>query len=468
MKKHESEPSFFIEIAHRFVKFCERYGHHFKTKTRSNELRAKQYMKGLIQAEKRNMEKMEEVVTDADEQTLQHFISNSGWEYESVFDQIGRDVDRVIGDKKDACLIIDESGHPKKGDKSVGVSRQWCGELGKVENCQVGVYAALAHGNYATLIDERLYLPKCWTDNEERCKKAGVPDEALEYKDKMQLALDLILTARDRKIRFGWVGLDGFYGQNILLLQHIEDAGQIFMADVHKDQHIYLEDPNPIVPERKSNLGQHPTKLVAQTKSIRVDKWISEQCEKDWQCIKLRNGTKGELIVEALHKRIWIWDGESDKAVQWHLIVRRELDSPRTIKYSLSNAHENTSLERLGFMQAQRYWVERSIQDGKREVGMGEYQVRGWKGWHHHMAMVMMAMLFMLEERLDNIKKYPLLSCADIQNLLAHFLPRRDVTVDEVILQMEKRHRKRHSAIKSAYKKQKMKAEARGDGNLTK
>ncbi len=107
-------------------------------------------------------------------------------------------------------------------------------------------------------------------------------------------------------------------------------------------------------------------------------------------------------------------------------------------------------------MQGQRYWVQRSFQDGKSQAGLGRYQVRGWKPWHHHMALVMMAMLFKLKERIEQQEEYPLLSCADTETLLAHFLPRRDVGVDEVIRQMEFRHRKRQAAIDFAYAEQQL------------
>lgn len=152
--------------------------------------------------------------------------------------------------------------------------------------------------------------------------------------------------------------------------------------------------------------------------------------------------------------RVWLWDGEEAEAHGWHLIVRREIASQEEIKYTLSNAPEETSTERLAFMQGQRYWVERSIQDAKSECGLADYQVRLWNGWHHHMVLVMMAMLFMLKTRMTHKDQYSLLSCADIVKLLAHFLPRRDVTVAEIIRQMEERHRRRQSSIDSASRKE--------------
>ena len=164
-----------------------------------------------------------------------------------------------------------------------------------------------------------------------------------------------------------------------------------------------------------------------------------------------------------LQERVWVWDGEEEEAHCWHLIVKREIDSSEEIKYSLSNASEETSIERLAFMQGQRFWVERALQDAKSECGFDEYQVRGWNGWHHHITLGMMAMLFMLECRLLNKDEYPLLSCSDIQTLLKHFLPRRDVTVKEVLRQIEVRHRKRQSSIDSARRKQRKKRSGQGD-----
>jgi hypothetical protein len=131
-----------------------------------------------------------------------------------------------------------------------------------------------------------------------------------------------------------------------------------------------------------------------------------------------------------------------------------ETDSQKTIKYSLSNAPPETTPERLAYMQGQRFFVERSFQDAKTTAGMDQYQIRGWLAWHHHMAMVMMSMLFMLETRREQEKSHPLLSCPDIAILLAHFLPRRDTTPDEVFRQMEVRHRQRKASIDSAYRRQ--------------
>ena len=130
------------------------------------------------------MERMEEVVPGADHQALQHMLSESAWEDRAVLDQVAQEASRHLGGYADSSLIIDESGCPKKGTQSVGVARQWCGQLGKVENCQVGVFAALGRGAAATLIDERLFLPEPWTADSKRCQAAGIPAEHRAFKRK--------------------------------------------------------------------------------------------------------------------------------------------------------------------------------------------------------------------------------------------------------------------------------------------
>ena len=399
------------------------------------------------------MERMAEAVPDSDDQVFQNFLTNSPWDDQAVGDQLANDSNRLIGGKNDSCLIIDETGIPKKGDKSVGVDRQWCGQLGKIENCQTGVFTVLGFKEHAVPVGYRLFLPKSWVNDEERCLEAGIPHEHIEFHRKHDLALQLVIQARIQGVDFQWVGADSFYGEDPAFLRTLDQMHEIFMVDIHKDQHIYLEDPKPVVPPPKSEKGRKPTKLKGQTASIRVDKWAEQQPDDRWQKISVRDTTKGKLLVYILHQRVWLWDGEESKANCWHLIARREVDSKK-IKFSLCNAPSSTSIKRLAFMQAQRYWIERIFQDAKSQCGMGEYQARKWRSWHHHMAMVMMVMLFMVEQRLLHEDQYPLLSCFDIAVLLCFLLPHRAITLKEVIRQLEVRHRRRRDSIESAYRKQ--------------
>ncbi len=168
------------------------------------------------------------------------------------------------------------TGFPKKGDKSVGVKRQWCGQLGKVDNCQVGVFSALGYREHATPVGFKLYLPEDWTDDQKKCETAGIPDESVVFYSKHDLAFQLVLEARRQGIQFAWVGADGFYGENPAFLRSLDQTNETFVIDVHKDQRIYLENPEPVVPARKSNKGPEPKKPKAQTEPVRVDKWLEQ------------------------------------------------------------------------------------------------------------------------------------------------------------------------------------------------
>ena len=211
-----------------------------------------------------------------------------------------------------------------------------------------------------------------------------------------------------------------------------------------------------MLPPRKGSRGRKPSKRVTELTPIRVDAWADEQPQEAWRRVELRHATRGKLTVEVLHREVWLWDGKEAQARQWRLIIRRECANHEERKYSLSNAPDSVCIRRLARMQGQRYWIERGFQDGKSEVGMTHYQARGWKSWQHHMTLVMMAMLFLLKERLLNEKDHPLLSCADIVRLLCGFLPARDRGAEELIRQLETRHRKRAASIEFFTEKQRL------------
>lgn len=441
------------------------FSHLFQTRKHNRSDQARQYLHGLIQAKRKNMERIEEVVPDSNYAAIQQFVTDSPWDHQPVFDAVALRANQLLGGHEDSCLLLDESGFTKKGDKSVGVARQYNGRLGKVDNCQVGVYCVLGRGERAVPIDVRLYLPKEWTSDKKRCKAAGVPKDQRVLRTKIALAMEMIAHARALGVRFAWVGADGLYGNDGAFLRALEDAGETFVTDVHKDQMIYLDEPELRIPAPTGNRGRRPSLPRCEQRPMRVDRWVKSQPEDSWTLMDVRDSTKGKVRAHFLTRRVWLWDGKESRARCWTLIVRRDLDSggaeeageknaPRT-KYTLSNAPVDTPLQRLVYMQGQRFWVERAFEDGKSHGGMGEYEGRGWRFWHHHMALVAMAMLFMAEEREQHKEDVPLLSCRDVQELLAHFLPRRNVTTTEVIRQMKERHRKRQDAIEAAYRKQK-------------
>ena len=440
-------------IASRFVKFTQTYNHHFKVAYQNVSDKARAYTTGLVvKASRKNMERMEEYVEDCEYQSLQQFISDSPWDHEALNEHVACDVNDLLGGPE-SVLAIDESGFSKKGKMSVGVARQWNGREGKTDNCQVGVYAALSDGVHASIVDFRLYLPKEWTEDQERCLKAKVPEEKCGFKTKPELATEMVAAAQANGLSFGWAAMDAFYGQVPECVRNIDRYGLNFVADVHRNQIVYTEDPRPYLPRRKNRQGRKPTRRRARTEGVRVDDLYKEEESAPWHTIRVREGTKGTVFVRARRRRVWLWDGEEKTARNWWLVVIRD---PLTgeIKWFISNAKASVTLTTLVQKHATRFWIERAFQDGKTSVGMADYQARGRIAWHHHMSLVMLALLFLLRERLLQQQDVALLSCQDIVELLNYYLPRTDLTEEAVLGNIKRRHRTRQRDIDSAYRRQ--------------
>jgi SRSO17 transposase len=438
------------------MSFVHTYTEHFQSYRHNVSDKARQYASGLMQAgSRKNMDRMAEVVPDSKSRNLQQFLTHSKWSHREVIDHVAQDADKVLGDSRQACLLIDESGFEKQGRRSVGVARQWLGRLGKVDNGQVAVFGALANGRYAAPIDVRLYLPEQWTNDPKRCDRAGVPEEKRKFRTKTELALEIVRHGRENGLRYGWVGADAGYGKGPGFCFALDEMGETFCVDVHSDFQVYLADPKPYLPQKVNKVGRPFTKYQSDQEGIEVRVLLDSLPARRWKTMTLRKTTRGVLRVRICRLKVYVWDGETEKVKCWTLIATKSLGSNPDTKLSVTNAPKQTRLKRLGWMQRQRYWVERTFEDAKSECGMADYQVRKWRAWHHHMALVMMAMLFMLCERIYHKDTYPLLSCADIEELLAHFLPRRDVTEEEVMFQLEQRHKQRQKAIRSHTRHQK-------------
>lgn len=438
------------------MSFVKSFSHHFQSYRHDVTEKARQYASGLMQAgTRKNMDRMAEVVPDSKSRNLQQFLTQSKWSADNVIDQVAREGNGFLGDKKRAGLLIDESGFVKQGKKSVGVARQWLGRIGKVDNGQVAVFGALGNGRFAIPVDVRLYLPKSWTGDPQRCKEAGIPEAERIFRTKEELALDIVLKARQRGLRFGWVGADGGYGKGPGFCMALDRMGELFVVDLHSDFTVYLEDPKPYIPEKESKRGPKFTRYRTDDKSYEAREVVELFKLSDQPILKVRKTSRGPLKVRVLRVPVYVWDGESPESKRYFLVATMTLGKKPEIKISLSNADETVGLKRLAWMQLQRYWIERAFEDAKSECGMADYQARKWSAWHHHMALVMMTMLFMLNERIRHKDTYPLLSCSDIEELLSRFLPRRDVSKAEVIRQLQERHRLRQAAIESHTRNQK-------------
>jgi SRSO17 transposase len=440
------------EVVAAFHHLIERYGRLFATRGRDNEAVARRYLQGLTQAPRGTFAGMADVVEAGCAQQFQHFISNSPWRHEPVVAQIGADADALLGGQDDSCLILDESSFPKQGDRSVGVARQWSGRLGKIDNCQVAVFGVLSNGRQHAPIDMRLYLPKVWIEDAARCDQAGVPAAARQLTSKSQHALDIVRTARAAGRRFNWTSLDAGYGKEPAFLRALDDDGEVFVADVHRTQQVWLEDPGLHVPEPPPGRGRPAKKLKATAKPLTVEALVKRLAPQEWRRCTLRDSTRGPLRVDIAHRRVFVWDGAEAVPRCWHLIVRREVGSPTTIKYSLSNAAPDTPLLRLAQMQGHRYWVERIFEDAKGQCGLGDYQALGWQAWHHHVTMVMLAMLFIAEERAAQNAGLDLLSPRDIVDMLKETLPRKPEGLDALVRRINERPWRRRGSIQSRFR----------------
>jgi len=385
----------------------------------------------LSQTTRKNVERINEKTGTCSYEEMQYLISEALWSHEDLIADIALHGNNLIGGHPDTCLLIDESPNSKKGQASVGVARQWNGRLGKIDNCQVGVHAVLSGRAAVCPVDVRLYLPECWTSDPARLDKAGVPEEHRRFRTKIELAEEMIFAARSRGLGFQWVGFDEAYGRSRDLLTRLDDAGIIFVGDVPS---------NTLV------------SVPGQETAIRVDELAATL---DWNKVRVRDSTKGviNLAVACTGVDLSIAK-EKETSRHWTLVVTRPVDGGE-MKFSLSNADQSTSPDRLAYMQRQRFWVERCFEDAKSTCGMSQYQVRKWSGWHHHMALVMLAMLFLLEERTRNMDEVPLLSCADIIGLLDSYFCTRDGNA--LIEQLKVRHRQRTRDIVNAYRRQRTK-----------
>ena len=389
---------------------------------------AKAYLTGLLgDSRKKYIERIEEAVEDSDYEGIQHFLSNSTWDHSEVMKHVEQDVNRLLGGNRNSALYIDESGFTKKGKSSVGVQRQWNGRLGKVDNCQCGVFASLGCGKNASLVNFRLYLPESWTTDKDKCLKAKVPEDEIVFKTKIELALELIDDSIERKTEFQWIGADSFYGSSSDFLNGIESRGLDFVCDIRKNHELLVD-------------GE---KEFQQVEKIAIKHFCLLR-----ENINVRPSTTGCVQTESC-----IMDVKrkgKDGNIDCVLIISR--DQGGSFKYTLTNRLDKTLQENV-YRQHQRFWIEFNFKEAKSDIGMAQYQLRGWIGWHHHICMSCLALLFVTEEKIKLGDDCPLLSASDITELLSYYFPSKKKSEDEVHKQLLSRHKKRYSDMFSKGRK---------------
>jgi len=362
-------------------------------------------------------------------------------------------VSSILPKKKLTGLIIDESGWVKKGDKSVGVGWQYCGNVGKISNSQVAVFACLSNGDFASMVDARLYLPEAWCDDPDRCEEAGIPNGNRAFKTKLELAVDIIHQQIQNGVHFDYIGGDGYYGNDANLARAIDQMGYIYMLDIHSDQKIFLNQPELFLPERKATKGPAPKRLKASTPDISVSEYMEKILPHDWEKIQVRNTAKGKLTGEYHFVRVFIWNKSINQIEPRMLVIRKTMSAKNTIeiKYSFTNANlEQYTDQALAYMQAQRFFVEHCIKESKQILGIDQFQTRKWLAWQHQVALNFLVSSFILKEKLLCFDDLPLLSARDIKQWFV-FKLYKEMTEEQFFDKMNNRHLIRQKDINNSY-----------------
>lgn len=435
------------------------YEQFFAVGKKNQSDKAFHYLSGLFQSERknRNIERMVEKVTASNYDSQQHFITNSPWDREGLLRAMGKNVSDKLKSHGLIGCTVDEKAHLKKGDKSAGVARQYAGCSGKVDNCQVGVYLSLTAHKYSSLTNARLYLPEVWTSDKQRCLKAGIPKEKIEFKTKQQLALEMIKEHIENGVHFDFINGDGLYGNGYEFSKGIDALNKKYVLDVHSNQTIFVQQPVIAVPQREAHQrGRMATKLKANIPDMSVSEYNNTLRKSDFKKVQIRKSTKGWLTAYIHVKEIWVWDEyNGDKqAFKQTLVIKRPIHKKDKLKFALSNIpQQEQSIELFAFMQAQRFWVEKCFRDDSHDLGMSDYQVRTYNGWNNHMALTFLAMEYILNQKLKFKSDFQLLSCNDVRELLVELIQNNKECFNTKFEWMISRHSKREKDINRYYKK---------------
>ena len=322
----------------------------------------------LCPVERKNGWQMAEEAGHLNPYRFQHLLGRSQWDSNALLKEVRRYVVEHLNDDT-AIFAIDETAFLKKGTQSVGVQRQYCGLTKQIENCQVGVFLAYISSKGHSLIDRRLYLPKSWSDDRSRCKKAKVPEE-LKFATKIELAKQMLQSAFEAEIRPAWFVADEVYSSNGSFWYWLEqEARQPYVLTVSKQQ---------------------PTAL--NFKTYRAEEFVSKLEPDDWKRLSCGKGTKGERESDWARFELSCTQPEGFK--RWFLF-RRHLNHPETISYYQVFASAQTSLQTMAEVAGQRWRIEECFEFAKDQLGLGDYEVRSWDGWHRHTSLVLAAQAFL-------------------------------------------------------------------------
>ena len=348
-----------------------------------------EYVSGLVSdLERKNVESIA-YRHDQDRSNLQHFIGTAEWDHQPLFKELARQVGEEIGED-DAVIVFDPSAFPKKGKKSVGVARQWCGRSGKIDNCQVGVYMAYVSRLDHILVNTRLYLPEEWTSDRKRMKAAGVPKQ-IGFQTRQAQALEM-LKEQGHLLPHRWIAGDDEMGRITHFRKELHERNEQYLLAIPSNTAIRdLEAPPPAYGGR----GSDP-KLPF----VQAHEWRDAVPAEKWTRIEVRDAEKGPLQIEVVSCRVQSKIKRKMMQYDETLVIIRCLDEAGVTKYDyyLSDAPKETPLKEFARVALAAHRVEEAIKRGKSESGLADYEVRNWRGWHHHQILSLIATWFLAIE----------------------------------------------------------------------
>lgn len=380
------DPAVFAGMLERLDQFAEPFVERLQRPEQRTHART--YLQGLLSdVERKNAEAIA-YRHDEDRQGLQRFLGMVPWDYEPLLEELAIQVGKELGEP-DGVIVFDPSAFPKKGRHSVAVARQWCGRLGKVENCQVGVFMGYVSRKEHALVDARLYVPREWITDRRRRKECGIPKE-LRYQTRHELVLEM-LRAKGHLLPHAWIAGDEEMGRPAWFRRELAGSGERYLLAVPSN--IAIRDLE-VEPPEHSGRGRQRKQPFCQ-----VRKWCESAPVKSWTRLEVRDAEKGPLVVEMLKRRVI---AKIDRKVgdEETLVVMRTRAEEGAWKYDyyLSNAPITTPLREFARVAKAVHRIEECLQRGKSEAGLGDYQVRTWLGWYHHITLSLMATWFLVLE----------------------------------------------------------------------
>lgn len=385
---------------------------------------------------------------------MQEFLTRSPWDAGAVLQRIQADFAREFGPSTrqwslGTVGVLDETSIEKSGRASCGAAPQYCGRLAKTTNCQVGVYLLGVTPTASALLDCQLYLPQPWARDRARRQAARVP-QAVRFQTKTQLALALVeRTLAAGHVRLDWLVADAFYGHDGKFLTALDKLGQRYVMPVEARTRVWPAAYTSELPRWcwEPRPRRRETNAAAKTVAQVVDALPATA----WRTVTVRDGSKGPLALQFARWRCWaIREGRPGPPV-W-VMARRSLGKDPDLKYFLSNADEQTPLETLALASSTRWQVEQFFEEAKGELGLADYEARGWTSWHHHMSLVALAHLFLMQTRRDLRASAPTMTLSLALELVTAALARPQLKEEDAV-RLTEYHLARNATARASHHK---------------